>query len=354
MTSCECGCGTEVSHGKRFRQGHYVRTNNPMSNPESRAKISGQNAPFYGRKHTDETKRKMSLRKQALVKSLSPEEIAERVERMARVVRGVKRSAEYKEKMSRRLKGIPKSPEHIEKVRQTLLRRYAIGDLVNPMTGKTLQEETRRKISEKARGRKLSDETKQKLREASTGRKRTEETCRKISEANKGRQVSEETRRKISAGNKGKKHTEEARLKMSLSRKGRTISEVGRKNIGAAKVGPKNPMYGKSSPHPKKVFYEPRGLWLRSSWEFALAQYLDSRDVDWRYEEIRYVLNDGAITYLPDFFIYEEGRLSKICEVKGWMGPDSVLRVNAFRAEYPEILLEVIGRNEFAAMGIRV
>jgi len=75
-------------------------------------------------------------------------------------------------------------------------------------------EETRSKISEKAKGRTLSEETK-----------------KKISDGGKGRTVSEETKRKISAAGKrlrvgenhpmfGKHHSEETRKKMSEAQKG--------------------------------------------------------------------------------------------------------------------------------------
>jgi hypothetical protein len=46
----------------------------------------------------------------------------------------------------------------------------------------------------------------------------------------------------------GHKHSEETRLKISTSSKGRKLSEEAIENIRNAKLGDKNPMYGKPSP----------------------------------------------------------------------------------------------------------
>ena len=89
---CACGCGGRVKRSKdkngwnKFIHGHHTRVNNPMDNSSSRqkvsntllghkvskktrAKISKKNKgkligilhPFYGKKHTDEAKRKISI-----------------------------------------------------------------------------------------------------------------------------------------------------------------------------------------------------------------------------------------------------------------------------------------------------
>lgn len=78
--------------------------------------------------------------------------------------------------------------------------------------GKTLSEETKRKLSEVNKGKILSEDHKKKISEANKGEKngmfgktpwnngkhRSEETKRKISESLKGRRLSEEIKRKIS------------------------------------------------------------------------------------------------------------------------------------------------------------
>ena len=71
-------------------------------------------------------------------------------------------------------------------------------------------------------GKHLSEETKKKMSEAKKGRTFTEEHRRKMSEARKGENHplfghhhSEESRRKISEAKKGKHHSEETKKKMS-------------------------------------------------------------------------------------------------------------------------------------------
>ena len=72
--------------------------------------------------------------------------------------------------------------------------------------GKTLSEETRRKLSERKKGIKkqpFSEEHRRNISEAKKGKKLSEETCRKMSKARKGTTPSEETRRKISIAQGG-------------------------------------------------------------------------------------------------------------------------------------------------------
>lgn len=56
--------------------------------------------------------------------------------------------------------------------------------MAEKMKGKTLSEETKKKLSNLRKGIKLSEETKRKLSEANKGKKQSEETIRKIAEAN--------------------------------------------------------------------------------------------------------------------------------------------------------------------------
>jgi len=64
---CSCGCGVHAKQGKKFLQGHNLRVNNPMKHPENVAKWKqscpsreGRNNSFYGRKHSEITRKKMS------------------------------------------------------------------------------------------------------------------------------------------------------------------------------------------------------------------------------------------------------------------------------------------------------
>ena len=76
--------------------------------------------------------------------------------------------------------------------------------------GKTLSEETKRKMSEARKGKKygpLSDEHKRKMSETLKGRTFSEERNQKISFKLKVNPRSEETKRKISEAKKGQKYT---------------------------------------------------------------------------------------------------------------------------------------------------
>lgn len=105
--------------------------------------------------------------------------------------------------------------------------------------------------------------------------------------------------------------------------------------------GKENGMWGKSPPHGNWKLYKTkdgRELKLRSSWELAVAKYLDQTDTPFEFENKRFKFED--CTYLPDFYLPEEGAY---WEVKGWMSPRSKKQINAFRREQPETPLVVIG-----------
>ncbi|MBY0145648.1 restriction endonuclease [Neobacillus niacini] len=58
-----------------------------------------------------------------------------------------------------------------------------------------------------------------------------------------------------------------------------------------------------------------KGFYLRSSYEYAYAKFLDFNSIPWRYEEKTFDL--GYKMYKPDFFIYNStNELEKIVEVK--------------------------------------
>lgn len=91
--------------------------------------------------------------------------------------------------------------------------------------GKTVTDETRRKLSETLKGHTVSEETRRKMSEAKKGRARSDETRRKISESLKGennpffgQHHSEESRKKMSEAKKGKHSTEETKQKISEAR----------------------------------------------------------------------------------------------------------------------------------------
>jgi len=73
------------------------------------------------------------------------------------------------------------------------------------------------------------------------------------------------------------------------------------------KIGYQGYYYNKS----KKKY-----VWLRSSIEYSYAKWLDRNKIEWDVEYKTYDI-DG-ILYCPDFFIFENKKLVKIVETKGY------------------------------------
>lgn len=57
-------------------------------------------------------------------------------------------------------------------------------------------------------------------------------------------------------------------------------------------------------------------VWIRSTYEYVYAKWLDKQGIDWDVEQKTFELE--GTTYRPDFFIYEDGVLTKIIEIKGY------------------------------------
>lgn len=74
--------------------------------------------------------------------------------------------------------------------------------------------------------------------------------AKKMGANNRGRKLSEETKRKMSEKAKLRKHSthsEETKRKMSESHRGKTLSESHRNNISSSLKGELNPMFGKKN-----------------------------------------------------------------------------------------------------------
>lgn len=57
-------------------------------------------------------------------------------------------------------------------------------------------------------------------------------------------------------------------------------------------------------------------VWLRSTYEFIYAKFLDKNNIKWNVEVKTYQLENT--TYRPDFFIYKDDKIEKIVEIKGY------------------------------------
>lgn len=90
-------------------------------------------------------------------------------------------------------------------------------------------------------------------------------------------------------------------------------------------------------------------VWLRSSWEYGYAKYLDENKIEWDVEVHSYLLSDGRY-YRPDFFIYNNNNLLKIIEIKSKWNNGSLERIDKFKmfcSEYSQITSELITEELF-------
>lgn len=76
-------------------------------------------------------------------------------------------------------------------------------------------------------------------------------------------------------------------------------------------------------------------VWLRSTYEFIIAKWLDKLNADWKVEEKCYVLSNGE-RYRPDFFVYENNELKTIIETKSrYFNKDNrEYKFHMFKEEY--------------------
>lgn len=249
------------------------------------------------------------------------------------------RLADYQEKY-------PDAPVTSQKTLK--IRQEKQGGDKHPWIGRSHSEETKKKLREVQlknsgiRGKHLSEEHKKKISEAITGIKRSSETKKKISESRTGLKISREGRKLLSKSAK-------LRFKERPESFGKFIEK---------REGKEHPSFGKPCPHRKtkrSLFTKSNGqvIYLRSTWEQAVCEYLDRLDVEWEYEFKKYDL--GEITYCPDFTIFnDDGSVSLIIEVKGWMNDISVKQISLFREKYPELPFEVWDREALLEKGIEV
>lgn len=97
-----------------------------------------------------------------------------------------------------------------------------------------------------------------------------------------------------------------------------------------------------------------RSHYLRSSYEYAYAKYLDDEGVDFAVESKAFLLSDGR-RYRPDFFLFKDGKLDRVVEVKARYVHGSKMRIdkfNMFKEEYSSIPSDIVyGKELFALVG---
>jgi len=89
---------------------------------------------------------------------------------------------------------------------------------------------------------------------------------------------------------------------------------------------------------------------MRSTWEVKFAQWLDENGLSWDYEPTFFQILNGK-RYAPDFYVPAH---DAYYEIKGWMDERSTQKIAAFRNEYSEHPLVVLGRPELKYYGVSV
>ena len=87
-------------------------------------------------------------------------------------------------------------------------------------------------------------------------------------------------------------------------------------------------------------------IWLRSTWEYIYAKWLDKNNILWKIEEKSYKLKNGE-NYRPDFFIYNNNDiLQYIVEVKGYY-KNRLYKYEMFKKEYNIKIILVDSINDY-------
>lgn len=161
----------------------------------------GEANPFYGKKHSEKSLKKMSEIHKGKIISL------EQRLNLSKTNKGRKHTEEAKNKIGKAHKGKKLSKEQIDGIKK--YAKTLIGDK-NPMFGKKHSEKSKRKMSNSHKGVipinkgvPMKEEQKMKLSKLMKGRKITEGHKIKIGLGNKGKLISLETRKKLSEANKG-------------------------------------------------------------------------------------------------------------------------------------------------------
>lgn len=127
----------------------------------------------------------------------------------------------------------------------------------------------------------------------------------------------------------GRIHTQEAKDKISAKLKGNTN--------GSFRTD-------------RQIRY--KGIRFDSRWEVGVAYYFDQNNIQWKYSERSYKLQNGCY-YYPDFHVYDSnGTLDYILEVKGFLRSKNASKLEMFKNEYPLLPFRVWFRDTLKQLGI--
>jgi hypothetical protein len=189
---------------------------------------------------------------------------------------------------------------------------------------------------------------------AMLGRNHSDGSKLKMSESHRGKKATPAQRLVHSQINRGvlnpfygRTHTPEARLKLSRSLRSSTKLKRGKDCIFWGRIF-----------HAQGLWYSRKDgqqVWLRSSYEVAVAKWLDAQSLTWQYEPkafpVIFNLNGQKIesTYTPDFYVVEYGYY---IEVKGYWHEDAKLKFIETLVQNQDLKVEVWQLPKLKELGI--
>jgi hypothetical protein len=136
--------------------------------------------------------------------------------------------------------------------------------------------------------------------------------------------------------------------KISKALKGKPKSESHRKHLSENPNHHKPP---KISGRCKMYYYDSffQGIiGFKGSYEYKYVLYLDSKNIMWFYEPITFLLSED-MSYTPDFYLPQE---DVFIDTKGYMYPETKIKIEKLNKEYPNIKLKILYRNDLTNLGI--
>lgn len=121
---------------------------------------------------------------------------------------------------------------------------------------------------------------------------------------------------------------------------GHPLSEEAKSKIAAKMRGNTN-----ANHRGTKTVY--RGVKMDSTWEAAVAAYLDRQGVSWRYGEKVFVLDEKR-SYRPDFIL----SCGKVIEVKGYWRSANRQKFDEWMQKYPDVEFEVWDKERLLSLGL--
>lgn len=180
-----------------------------------------------------------------------------------------------------------------------------------------LSEISKKKIGKSNKGKKRTEKTKSIMRERAKGRLLGKSWVDRVGEERAKEiliKISNKTKEAMNKPEIKEKHKQHQRISQLLNPRGEKIS----KSVSKA--------FSEGKGHKINHRLQYKGIYMRSSWEIKVAQWLDENNIEWKFEPQWFKLEKN-LRYLPDFFLPEK---NTFLEVKGFLREKDKLKMNKF------------------------